>query len=83
MNKFILKYKTPSLIAFVLLGMSSCLKDKGYENGTYGMGAITGGQFVGIPAAGSSPFSIALESKAGNQALSLFFGELRKCRQST
>jgi hypothetical protein len=72
MNKFILKYKTPSLIAFVLLSMSSCLKDKGYENGTYGMGAITGGQFVGIPAAASSPFSIALESKPGNQALSLF-----------
>ena len=72
MNKFILKYKTPSLIAFVLLSMSSCLKDKGYENGTYGMAPVAGGEFVSVPLASSSPNALALESKNGNQALSLF-----------
>jgi hypothetical protein len=72
MNKFILKYKTPSLIAFVLLSISSCLKDTGYENGTYGMAPVTGGEFVSVPLASSSPNALALESKSGNQTLSLF-----------
>lgn len=62
----------PALIAFVMLSLSSCLKDEGFENGTYGMSGIAGGAFVSVPAAASSPFSLALESKSGNQPLSLF-----------
>ena len=72
MNNIFSKYKIPALVAFVMLSLSSCLKDEGFDNGTYGMGGFAGGTFVSVPAAASSPFSIALESKAGNQPLSLF-----------
>ena len=72
MNNIFSKYKIPALIAFTMLSLSSCLKDEGFENGTYGMGGFAGGTFVAVPAASSSPFSIALESKSGNQPLELF-----------
>jgi hypothetical protein len=72
MNNIFSKYKMPALIAFVMLSLSSCLKDEGFDNGTYGMGGFAGGTFVAVPAAASSPYSIALESKAGNQPLELF-----------
>jgi len=72
MNNIFSKYKIPALIAFTMLSLSSCLKDEGFENGTYGMGGFAGGTFVAVPAAASSPFSIALESKSGNQPLELF-----------
>ena len=72
MNNIFSKYKTPVLIAFAMFTLSSCLKDEGFENGTYGMGGFAGGTFVAVPAAASSPYSIALESKSGNQPLELF-----------
>jgi hypothetical protein len=72
MNNIFSKYKTPALIAFAMFSLSSCLKDEGFENGTYGMGGFAGGTFVAVPAAASSPYSIALESKSGNQPLELF-----------
>jgi len=72
MNNIFSKYKIPALIAFVMLSLSSCLKDEGFDNGTYGMGGFAGGTFVSVPAAASSPYSIALESKSGNQPLTLF-----------
>lgn len=72
MNNIFSKYKMPALIAFVMLSLSSCLKDEGFENGTYGMSGFAGGAFVSAPAAASSPNALALESKAGNQPLSLF-----------
>jgi len=72
MNNIFSKYKIPTLIAFAVFSLSSCLKDEGFENGTYGMGGFAGGTFVAVPAASSSPFSIALESKSGNQPLELF-----------
>ena len=72
MNNIFSKYKIPTLIAFAVFSLSSCLKDEGFDNGTYGMGGFAGGTFVAVPAASSSPFSIALESKSGNQPLELF-----------
>ncbi len=72
MNNIFSKYKIPTLIAFAVFSLSSCLKDEGFENGTYGMGGFAGGTFIAVPAASSSPFSIALESKSGNQPLELF-----------
>lgn len=72
MNTFILKYKSLSLVALAILSLTSCLKDKGYENGTYGMAPVSGSEFVSIPLSSNSPNALALESKSGNQTLSLF-----------
>jgi hypothetical protein len=72
MNNIFSKFKIPALIAFTMLSLSSCLKDEGFENGTYGMGGFAGGTFVAVPAASSSPFSISIDSKSGNQPLELF-----------
>jgi hypothetical protein len=72
MNNIFSKYKTPALIAFAIFSLSSCLKDEGFDNGTYGMGGFAGGTFVAVPAASSSPFSLSLDSKSGNQPLELF-----------
>jgi len=49
MNNIFSKYKIPALIAFVMLSLSSCLKDEGFENGTYGMSGFAGGAFVSAP----------------------------------
>jgi len=32
MNNIFSKYKIPALIAFVMLSLSSCLKDEGFDN---------------------------------------------------
>jgi hypothetical protein len=72
MNKFILKYKSAAIFAMAVLGLSSCLKDEGFENGTYGLSGFTGGEFVSIGAAGRNPNALALESKAGDQTVELF-----------
>jgi hypothetical protein len=72
MNNFILKHKSAAIIAMALLSLSSCLKDEGFENGTYGLAGFTGGEFVSIGAAGRNPNALALESKAGDQTVELF-----------
>jgi hypothetical protein len=72
MNKYILKYRTTSLAVLVLLGLSSCLKDKGFEDGTYGLAGFAGGEFVSIGYAGRNPNSLSLESKSGDQTINLF-----------
>jgi hypothetical protein len=72
MNNFISKYKNTALIAMAVFSLSSCLKDEGAENGTYGMSAFAGGEFVSLPLSANNPNALALESKAGNQTLSLF-----------
>jgi len=72
MNYFISKYKNTALIALAVFSLSSCLKDEGAANGTYGMSAFAGGEFVSIPLSGSNPNALSLESKSGDQTLSLF-----------
>lgn len=71
MNK-ISKYTVPALIAFVMISLTSCLKDKGAEAGTYGMTGFEGGVFVSAPDAARNPIGLALESKSGNQTINLF-----------
>lgn len=65
------KYKIPALIAFAMLSLTSCLKDKGFENGTYGLNGI-GGTFVSVPASANNPVALSLESSSGDQDLTLF-----------
>lgn len=74
MNKFILKYKNLALVALAVLSLTSCLKDKGYENGEYGLGSITGGEYVTLPlGTGFKAFnSLGLVSKAGLQDVNTF-----------
>lgn len=72
MNKFLLKYKSAAMVTLAALSLSSCLKDEGFENGTYGLAGFTGGEFVSIGAAGRNPNALALESKAGDQTVELF-----------
>lgn len=71
MNK-ISKYTVPALVAFAMLSLTSCLKDKGFEAGTYGMSGFEGGAFVSAPASAKNPIGLALESKSGNQTIDLF-----------
>lgn len=66
------KYTVPVLVAFGVLSLTSCLKDKGFEEGTYGMTGFESGSFVSAPAASKNPNAMALESKTGNQPLNLF-----------
>lgn len=74
MNKFILKYKNLTLVALAVLSLTSCLKDKGYENGTYGLGNVTGGEYVTIPlGTGYKAYnSLGLLSQAGFQDVNTF-----------
>jgi hypothetical protein len=72
MNKINMNLKLTAFILLVATAFTSCLKDKGAENGTYGMSAFTGGEFVSIPLAASNANPLALESKSGAQSLSLF-----------
>jgi hypothetical protein len=72
MNNIILKYKSAAIVAMAVLGLSSCLKDEGFENGTYGLTGFAGGEFVSIGAAGRNPNALALESRAGDQTVELF-----------
>ena len=72
MNYFISKYKNTALVALAMLSLSSCLKDEGAENGTYGINGFAGGEWVSLPLAANNPNALALESKSGNQALTLF-----------
>jgi hypothetical protein len=54
--------------------LASCLKDKGYEDGEYGAinSNVEGGEWVSIPRGASSPVTLGLESKAGNQTVETF-----------
>jgi hypothetical protein len=65
-----------SNLLLVLAGafsLTSCLKDKGYENGEYGAVRNTAGQeFVTIPMAAKKAHILTLESKAGPQTIELF-----------
>jgi hypothetical protein len=64
--------------SLVLLGavvsLSSCLKDKGYEDGEYGTitGRTTGNKFISIPRAANKPNIVGVEAKAGFQDINLF-----------
>jgi hypothetical protein len=55
------------------LSLTSCLKDKGYEDNLYGsVKNIEGKEYISIPVAAKMPNTLGLESKAGNQNVSLF-----------
>ncbi|MEY3436590.1 MAG: hypothetical protein RL335_1046 [Bacteroidota bacterium] len=68
---YLSKYKIPALIALAMLSLTSCLKDEGFENGTYGLNGI-GGSFVSVPASASNPVALSLESASGDQDMTLF-----------
>lgn len=72
MTYFISKYKNTALVALAILSLSSCLKDEGAENGSYGLSGFAGGEFISLPLAANNPNALALESKTGNQTLTLF-----------
>lgn len=62
------------IITFMMLLFSSCLKDKGYENGEYQNvtgGGTEGKEYVTIPKASKTQV-LAIEAKAGEQEVSLF-----------
>lgn len=53
--------------------LTSCLKDKGWEDGLYGSVRNTAGkEYLSIPVAAKNPNTMGLESKAGVQNVALF-----------
>ena len=61
------------LVVGLSFAFTSCLKDEGYDNGTYGAVRNTEGkEFVTIPVAAKNPNSLGLESKSGAQNIDLF-----------
>lgn len=66
-----------SRLAFILMitatVLSSCLKDKDYDNGSVrGSGNTEGKEWMSIPVAINQPNNLGLESKNGAQPISLF-----------
>lgn len=72
MNKVMTTIKSLSLLAVLGLSLTSCLKDEGFEKGTYGMTGFEGKAFVSIGKSNSNPNALALESKATVQDIGLF-----------
>lgn len=72
MNKFLIKYKSATILVMAILSFSSCLKDKAYENGTYGLNGIQQDEFISIGTAARNPNALALESKNAEQTVELF-----------
>lgn len=74
MRKNIFNLSNLSLLAVGALMLTGCLKDTGFEDGTYG--SITsnteGGTYVSIPKANNRPNNLGLESRAGLQSVDLF-----------
>lgn len=65
-NKFL-------LVCGLALGLTSCLKDKGYEDGLYGaVRNVEGKEYISIPVAAKNPNTLGLESKSGVQNIELF-----------
>lgn len=60
------------ILSMVIGTLSSCLKDKGYENGEYGMPNTEGQAFISIPKAVNKPNGLGLESKDAIQDVKLF-----------
>lgn len=62
------------MLAVGALMLTGCLKDAGFEDGTYGSitGNTTGGLFISIPKANNRPNTLGLESKVGMQSVDLF-----------
>lgn len=72
MNKFLIKHKSVAVLGIIILSFTSCLKDKGFENGTYGLNGIAQDEFVSIGTAARNPNALALESKNAEQNVELF-----------
>lgn len=72
MNKVMTTIKSLSLLAVLGLSLTSCLKDEGFDKGTYGMDGFEGKAFVSIGKSNSNPNALALESKATVQDVGLF-----------
>jgi hypothetical protein len=61
------------LVYGLALSLTSCLKDKGYEDNLYGsVRNIEGKEYISIPVAAKNPNTLGLESKAGVQSIELF-----------
>jgi len=61
------------LVTFMSMTVTSCLKDKGYEDGKYGSVKNTEGQeWVSIPKAAKAANVIAIEAKDAAQTIELF-----------
>lgn len=73
-----MKIKSMNKMMLLLLGVlcvvaSSCLKDKGYEDGEYGAVRNTAGQeWVSIPRGANKTNALGVEAKEGAQTLRLF-----------
>jgi len=74
MRRNIFSLSNLSMLAVGALMLTGCLKDSGFEDGTYGSitGNTEGGTFVSIPKANNRPNALGLESKAGLQSVDLF-----------
>lgn len=62
-------------VFLLALTVTSCLKDKGYEDGQYQLvtgPGTEGSEYVSIPMAAKRPNTLGLESKAGFQTVELF-----------
>lgn len=73
MKKIILNIKRLMPAFLMALAFTSCLKDKGYDDGLYGAVRNTEGQeFVSIPKATKAANVLAIEAKSGSQDVNLF-----------
>lgn len=61
------------LILLLSVAATSCLKDKGFEDGEYGAVRDTeGGEFITIPRGSRAFNTLGLESRTGSQTINLF-----------
>lgn len=74
MKKLTLNKTWLLLTSLLSLGISSCLKDKGFDNGEYGAinSNVEGKEYVSIPLAAKAVNQLSLEVKTGVQNVGLF-----------
>ena len=61
-------------LLMLVVSLSGCLKDQGYEDGEYGTitNRTTGKKFISIPLAANKPNVVGVEAKVGFQDINLF-----------
>ena len=70
--KQLINLKFLGALSLISVLMTSCLKDKGYEDGEYGLGEIEGKELITIPFAKNAENAVALELKDEMQVVELF-----------
>ena len=70
--KQLINLKFLGALSLISVLMISCLKDKGFEDGEYGLGEIEGKELITIPFAKNAENAVALELKDEMQEVDLF-----------